>query len=176
MIQKKFFIATFVLASLMTLFIPTVFAKPAERNYTAHLSGKEWISRVNSTATYEPAVMTRAQGQAIFQFSKDGSMIYYKLIVANIENVTMAHIHIDVGEAPNGPIVVWLYPREPPPMLISGRFSGILAEGTITADDLVNLLDGMSLGDLEEYMMNGFAYVVVHTSQNPPGEIRGWIH
>jgi hypothetical protein len=31
-------------------------------------------------------------------FSEDGDGLYYKLIVANIENVTMAHIHV----APQG--------------------------------------------------------------------------
>ena len=36
---------------------------------------------------------SKAQGQAIFQVSDDGSEIGFKLMVANIENVTQAHIH-----------------------------------------------------------------------------------
>lgn len=37
---------------------------------------------------------TLGQGQAILQFSKDGMQLTYKLITANIENITMAHIHL----------------------------------------------------------------------------------
>jgi hypothetical protein len=53
------------------------------RNFRAHLSGDEEV----------PAVDTRARGQTIFQLSKDGSELSYKLIAANIENITQAHIH-----------------------------------------------------------------------------------
>lgn len=173
--NKRIILTTAILALLVILFAPTALAKPPERNYVAHLSGKEWISMVNPEATYGP-IMTGAQGQAIFQFSQDGSEIYYKLIVANIEDVIMAHIHIDDGVVPNGPIVVWLYPRTPPPQLIPGRTQGILAEGTITSTDLTGPLAGMTLTQLMDDMMSGLAYVVVHTSQNPAGEIRGWVH
>jgi len=51
----------------------------------------------------------------------------------------------------------------------------MLAKGTITAEDLVGPLAGMSLNDLRMAMMQGLTYVNVHTSQYPPGEIRGQI-
>jgi hypothetical protein len=140
--------------------------------FVANLSGRTWTSRV-SNVTY--TIDTRAQGQAIFQFNDDKTEIKFMLIVANIENVTMAHIHIDDGAAV-GPIVVWLYPREPPLKLIPGRFNGVLAMGTITSSNLVGPLAGMTLNDLLAKMQAGLAYVVVHTSQHPPGEIRGFIH
>ena len=41
-----------------------------------------------------PAVVTGAQGQATFKLSADGQSITYKLNVANIEDVTQAHIHL----------------------------------------------------------------------------------
>jgi len=141
-------------------------------NFVAHLSGKEWISRVDPAVTY--TINTLAQGQVIFHLSKDGTELSYKVIVANIENVTMAHIHLDTGVA-LGPIVVWLYPKNPPPQLIPGRTDGILAQGTITSADLVGPLSGKSLNDLLAEIENGHAYVVLHTSQHPPGEIRGWV-
>jgi hypothetical protein len=79
-----------------------------QKNFRAHLSGDEEV----------PAVDTRAQGQAIFQLSRDGMTLHYKLIVANIEDVLMAHIHLaPAGE--NGPIVVWLYPSAPPPRMFN---------------------------------------------------------
>lgn len=152
---------------------PEVFTVPvfngvgatAVENLRAHARGREEV----------PPVDTRAQGQAVFQVSDDGEELTYKLIVANIEDVLMAHIH----QAPagvNGPIVVWLYPSAPPPQLIPGRTQGVLAEGTITAGDLTGPLEGMDLDDLLADLRGGNAYVNVHTEANPPGEIRGQIH
>lgn len=164
--------------SLLSVFALGVCAAPAlgmapVMNFRAHLSGKEWVSRVDPSTTY--AIDTSAQGQVIFQLQKGGTELYFKLIVANIQNVTMAHIHIDNGEKV-GPIVVWLYPRNPPLKLIPGRFDGVLAEGTITEANLVGELEGHPLSDLIAKIQEGLAYVVVHTSQHPPGEIRGWIN
>lgn len=157
--------------ALGILATPTFGIAPSNRNFAAHLSGKTWTSKV-SGVTY--AIDTQAQGEVTFKVSKDGRSIDFKLIVANIENITMAHIHIDNG-AVVGPIVVWLYPRTPPLQLIPGRFDGILAEGTITASDLIGIMAGMTINDLVDRMNSGLAYVVVHTSQHPPGEIRAFL-
>jgi hypothetical protein len=135
-----------------------------ERSFVAVLSGAEEV----------PPVDTRARGQASFQLSHDGTELSYRLIVANIENVSMAHIHLAPAGA-NGPVVAWLYPGGPPPQLIEGRFQGVLAEGTITAGDLVGPLAGATLADLVDELSAGNAYVNVHTSQFPPGEVRGQI-
>lgn len=119
-----------------------------------------------------PAVMTEARGAAHFQLSKDGAEVTYWLFVKDIENVTMAHIHLaPAGE--NGPVVVWLYPEAPPPQLIEGTFTGVLATGTFGAEDLVGPLAGMTLDDRMEQLGPEDAYVNVHTSANPGGEIRG---
>lgn len=135
------------------------------RNFRTHAHGGEEV----------PAVDTDAQGQAIFQLSKDGEELSYKLIVANIENVFMAHIHL-APAGQNGGIVVWLYPSEPPPQLIEGRTQGVLAQGVIDSDDLVGALAGEDLDALVAEMRSGNAYVNVHTEQNPGGEVRGQIH
>lgn len=121
-----------------------------------------------------PVRDTGAQGQAIFQVNEDGTAISYKLIVANIENVTQAHIHL-APAGMNGGIVAWLYPAAPPAQLILGRTQGILGEGEITESSLVGTLGDKPLSDLLDAMRNGGAYVNVHTSQFPPGEIRGQI-
>jgi CHRD domain len=116
---------------------------------------------------------SQAQGQAIFQVSDDGSEIQYKLIVANIENVTQAHIHCCANTEGTAGIVVWLYPAAPPARLIPGRSQGALAEGAITQASLVGSLAGQPLSVLLDRIASGLAYVNVHTSQFPPGEIRG---
>jgi hypothetical protein len=52
----------------------------------------------------------------------------------------------------------------------------MLADGTITAANLVGALAGQPLSALVEALSSGGAYVNVHTQQNPGGEIRGQIH
>lgn len=133
-------------------------------NFGAHLSGDQEV----------PPADTQATGQAIFKLSKDGSTLAYKVMVANIQNVTMAHIHM-AAAGQNGGVVVWLYPSGPPPQLIPGKSSGILVEGTITAGDLVGNLAGEALEALVAEMAAGGTYVNVHTSQFGGGEIRGQI-
>lgn len=51
------------------------------RNYNAHLSAPDGVE-------------SQGQGQAIFRFSKEGTELYYKINVANVENIIMAHIHL----------------------------------------------------------------------------------
>lgn len=147
----------------VTLTSGSVFAS-SSRNFRTHLSGENEV----------PPVETQATGQAIFKLSKDAQVLYYKLIVANIEDVLQAHIHL-ASEGQNGAIVVWLYPSEPPAMLIPGRFNGVVAMGTITDPDLVGPLAGSPINDLIEQIEAGNTYVNVHTSSNPTGEIRGQI-
>lgn len=92
--------------------------------------------------------------------------------MANIENVTHAHIHMAPAGS-NGAIVAWLYPGGPPAQLIPGRSSGTLGEGTITAASLVGPLAGQPLSALVSALDTGNAYVNVHTTQFPGGEVRG---
>jgi len=134
-------------------------------NHRAHLNGANEV----------PARDTLAQGQAIFQLNADGTELRFRLIVANIENVTQAHIHCCVNTEGNAGVVAWLYPAGPPAQLIPGRTQGTLAEGVITQASLVGSLAGSPLSVLVDRINSGLAYVNVHTSQFPPGEIRGQI-
>lgn len=130
------------------------------RNFRAHLSAL-------------PDVDTDAQGQATFRLGTDDGEMGYRLVVANIEDVLMAHIHL----RPSGGVAVWLYPEEgPPPELIPGRFDGVLAEGTITDDDVAGP-DGVdTLAALVEELRAGNGFVRVHTGEHPVGEIEGDVH
>lgn len=149
-----------------------VYASPAEqRNFVAPLSGNEEV----------PARDTNARGLAKFQLSREGGELSYKLIVVNIENVAAAHIHCAPAGV-NGPVGVTLFVGSPG----SGRFDGVLAEGTITAPDAGNGCGWMSLDNVLDAMQSGNAYVNVHTNDGvappntgpgdfPGGEIRGQI-
>jgi hypothetical protein len=164
--MRRFIILVGLLLLIAVVAAAGVAAKPAhQRNFVAPLSGAEEV----------PPADTQARGLAKFQLSKDGSELHYKLIVANIENVTQAHIHGPAPVGVNTGIVVWLYPSAPPAQLIPDRFNGVLAEGVITDGDLIGALAGKTVADLVAMIQEGNAYVNVHTSQFPPGEIRGQI-
>lgn len=134
------------------------------KNFRAHLSGGDEV----------PANASLAQGQAIFQLSKNGTELSYKLIVANLDNVSASHIHI-APAGTNGGVVAFLYPSAPPSVLIPGTTNGILAEGVITAANLRGSLSGQPLSTLIDAMVAGNAYVNAHTTAYPGGEIRGQI-
>ena len=122
-----------------------------------------------------PPRQTRAQGQLVLKLNADGTAIDYKLLVANIDDVTQAHIHLaPPGVA--GPVIAWLYPAAPPAQHIPGRFDGVLAEGVITDGQVVGPLAGQGLAALLAAIHAGNAYANVHTVQFPPGEIRGQVH
>jgi hypothetical protein len=130
------------------------------KSFKAHLSGDQEV----------PPAETNATGQANFKLSKDGDELHFKLIVANIENVTASHIHLaQVGQ--NGPVVTFLYGSG----LIEGRTDGILAEGVITEGNLIGLLKDEPLESLISAIEAGNAYVNVHTEFFRGGEIRGQI-
>ena len=163
--MKKYFrIIGIVTVLIVALVMATTPALAARKNFIATLSGGQEV----------PSVDTHARGVAIFQLNDDGTELKYKLIVSNIEDILMSHIHLGITGV-NGPVVAWLYPDGPPPVLIPGRTNGILAEGTITADDLVGPLVGQPLSALLDALNNDGAYVNVHTTATPGGEIRGQI-
>ena len=162
----------FVIVAISVLSLVSI-AAAANRNFRTHLTGDEEV----------PVRVTGAQGQAIFQLSKDGTQLHYKLNVANIENVVAAHIHVGpVGT--NGEVVTFLYGPVAPG---GGRISGRIAQGTITAANLINSLAGRPLSALRAEIESGNTYVNVHTNDGiaptntgpgdfPGGEVRGQIH
>ena len=133
-------------------------------NFRAHLTGDQEV----------PPRETLATGQAIFQLSKDGMSLSYKIIVANLDNLTMSHIHV-ANESSNGPVVAWLYPPAPPASLIPNTSNGILQEGVITKANLTGILAGKELSDLLNLITAKQTYVNIHTTKYPGGEIRGQI-
>jgi hypothetical protein len=142
------------------------------RNAATPLSGGEEV----------PARDTHARGTAVFHLSEDGSALAYQLIVANIDNVVASHIHLAAAGV-NGPVVAFLFGNAPAG---GGRVDGVLAEGTITAANLVGPLAGQPFSALTDAILAGNAYVNVHTNDGvdppntgagdfPGGEVRGQI-
>jgi hypothetical protein len=117
---------------------------------------------------------SQAGGKATFELNKEGTVLHYKLVVTNAQDVTMAHIHL-APPGKDGQVAAWLYPSGPPPMLKPGKFEGTLADGDIKAGNLQGDLAGKPLTDLIGKIEAGEAYVNVHTQKMPGGEIRGQI-
>ena len=155
-----------VLVAICTLSGMAAAQPPDAKNFVAHLSGDEEV----------PPVDTSAQGQAIFHLF-DTEELLYKLIVANIEGVTQAHIHCGV-EGVNGPVVVFLFGLIPDGV----DANGVLAQGTLTNSDVIPRPDSAlcpggvaNFDQLIAKMRSGETYANVHTLANPGGEIRGQI-
>lgn len=143
--------------------IPAFVSAGESDHFVSPLSGGEEV----------PAVNTRARGNAVLTLSDDGTVLHYKLIVANIDNVTQSHIHLAPAGS-NGPVVVFLYGFNPAGI----STNGILAEGDITAANLIARAAigfGATMPELVAALRNGTAYVNVHTMAFPPGEIRGQV-
>lgn len=98
--------------------------------------------------------------------------LHFKLIVANIEDITMGHIHLDNVL---GPVSVWLHDFDTgAPSLEEGRIDGVLAEATITDGEVGGPID--TVDDLIAEIDDGNAFVNVHSIDFPGGEIGGEIH
>ncbi|MEM4782432.1 MAG: CHRD domain-containing protein [Halalkalicoccus sp.] len=122
-----------------------------------------------------PPVDTNASGQATFEVSEDGSAVHFEVYIDCIRNVNQGHVHLG-SEDENGPVVAWLYPESQEPETMEGlNREFVLAEGTLTEEDLVGPFEGESVEALAEAMADGETYVNIHSEQNPGGEIRGQI-
>lgn len=139
--------------------VGTAGARGRVRSFRALLSG----------AAHDQADETDAVGLA--KFLQAGVEVHFLLLVANIEDVRMAHIHL---EAVGGPVSVWLHDFETAaPELLEGEVSGPISHGTITDDHVSGPID--TVEDLVGEIEDGNAFVNVHTEAFPGGEIGGQI-
>ena len=115
-------------------------------------------------------VKTDAKATAMFEFNADETEATFKLEVKKLKDATAAHIHMAVP-GKEGDVVVVLFSGSAK----MGEFTGMLAEGKITAAALVGPMAGKKVSDLADEMAKGKLYVNIHTKQNPDGELRGKI-
>lgn len=115
-----------------------------------------------------PPVETDAIGLTLFQVNRARSVVNYAILVDNIEDVFAAHIHC-AAPGVNGPVGVTLFGGEtvtPNNLLVRSRFRG---------PDPGNSCGWTTLRDVLAAIDSGNAYVNVHTTTNPGGEIRGQV-
>lgn len=139
-------------------------------------------------------IATRAQGHAKVEVIDEGTALNFKVKVAGIENLLMAHIHIAPGPVeltdPAGPVAFWFTGGPPPGTTVSERVNGTLAEGYIVTNGDLVVWDASdtTAGTIEGLITaieEGRASVVVHTDDLDPdtptgvagdsraGELRG---
>jgi hypothetical protein len=130
--------------------------------------GGEFDATLTGAAERPDPVTTDASGSATVDVDEDGGT--FEVEVEYITDVTLAHIHIgDANTA--GPIAVELFNAGGNPVDFTDRAT--LATGTCDETD-INPASGVdTMEELIEALENGNAYVNVHTSANPAGEIRG---
>jgi hypothetical protein len=115
-----------------------------------------------------PPVETDAIGISIIKVNRTQRAVHYTILVHDIEEVIAAHIHC-APPGVNGPVGVTLFGGEtvtPDNLLVSGRFR---------APDPGNGCEWTTLSDVLSAISSGNAYVNVHTTANPGGEIRGQV-
>jgi len=157
--------------TLVALF--TALALPAwaqgRGNKTTQLQGFEEV----------PAISTPATGRFTARINQEENTIAYELSYSGLQgSITQAHIHF-AQKGVNGAIVIFLcsnlgngpagtQPCPPSPGSISG---------TADADDVLAVsAQGIGAGQMHKVlraMRSGIAYVNVHSTLFPGGEIRG---
>jgi len=134
-----------------------------------------------------PAVSTVAMGEFEARVANDGLSVDWTLVYDGLQGgVQQAHIHFG-QKSVNGTIVVWLCgtagfagptgtqtcPGQ------GGRLTGtITAANVVTQTSAGGIAQQLTTGELAELidaMRSGVAYVNVHSTISPGGEIRGQI-
>jgi len=161
------------LAASLVLLASTPYAFAQSGPLRAELIGYEEV----------PSVATRADGVFEARVGHDGQSVDYTLAFAGLQGtVTQSHIHF-AQKSVNGSIIVWLCgsatnpgPAGTPACPQSGTVSGTFTSSNVLASSIAT--QQLAAGDLASFieaMQSGIAYVNVHTSLSPGGEIRGQV-
>lgn len=127
-----------------------------------------------------PSVSTPAAGLLLADIDARAGRIAYELRFGGLEGTpTQAHIHIGQQHT-NGGVSVFLCDSatnaDPtgaaPPCPASGRVSGLITAGNVVGPSAQGLSPG-EFAELVAAIRSGAAYVNVHSTRFPGGEIRG---
>lgn len=130
-------------------------AQESTQKFSAKLSGKDEVPSNESPST----------GLAWVNIM--GDKISYKVNVTDMDKVNAAHIHLG-GSGKNGPVVLTLFKGGP-----TEQVNGTVGQANVTASNFEGPMKGKQVSDLVTEINNGTAYVNVHTTDFPNGEIRG---
>ena len=127
-------------------------------------------------------VSTTATGQASVEVIDGGTALAFRVNVAGIDNLLMAHIHVAPNPVmvtdPAGPVAFWFTGGPPPGSTVTETVNGRLAEGYIITDGQVATWDvtdpaAGTVQGLIAAIADGRASVIVHTDDLDPSTPTG---
>ncbi len=135
-----------------------------------------------------PPVATQASGSFSATLSSDGTTLSYTVKYANLNaQVLFSHIHFGLTKEVGG-VMVFLcgpaagapggppagFPNPPAcPDSTSGTVSGSVTAANVVGPNSQGITPGADFAKVVQAMREGAAYVNVHSSRSPGGEIRG---
>ena len=142
----------------------------------ASVSAQSEMAATLSGNNEVPMVNTIGFGSTTFDVNVSGGVIgvNYELVVNNVTDAFMAHIHCGMpGE--NGPVMAFL--AGPTPGTGAQDLNGVWVRAKLTEKSITSTTTacGVTLFDMITAMASGRMYVNVHTRANAGGEIRGQI-
>jgi hypothetical protein len=172
--MKRRLILIPVLAALTVSLIPAIATAsdheaPRVEVVHARMTGDQQVPNpVDSTG----------KGRAVFVIDHWTETVRFVVMATRIDEVTESHIHL-APAGQNGPPVAFLFDYDDVPLNIGtateGTTRGFVSQGTISQDDLLGTVPGLTMADLIDALTSGGAYVNVHSLDFVPGEIRGQI-
>jgi CHRD domain len=132
---------------------------------TASANDLKFTAELTGAQERPTPVTTEGEGEA--KFESDGTSVAFELKWKDLSSPAIsAHIHCG-GPEETGPVGVTLFAGT---MATEGE-----VQGSFTAPDAGNACGWVTLADVLGAMATGDAYVNVHTTRFPGGEIRGHV-
>ena len=158
---------------------PTAASNDDATTFRAHLRG------INETPG---PVATQATGSFTAALSSDGSSLSYSVSYTNLNaQVLFSHIHFAFTKE-NGGVMVFLcgpaagapggppagFPNPPAcPDTTSGTVTGSVTAANVVGPNSQGITPGADFAKVVQALREGAAYVNVHSTRSPGGEIRG---
>ena len=157
----------------VAILLTSLFALPA-------LANGSHIGAILRGYSEVPSVNSKAHGTFEARVASDWLSVNYTLTFDGLQApVQQAHIHF-AQKRVNGPIIVWLCgttalpgPAGTPTCPQSGTVTATFTTTNVLASPTTQQLPAGDIGDMISAMLAGAAYVNVHTTASPGGEIRG---
>ena len=132
--------------------------------------GGDEFGAVLSGGEEVPPVTTTASAVAMFRLNDDGTLSYELRAMGPVQAATAAHIHLGAYKQ-NGPVVHVLYGPSSGENFNAGD---LISSGTVNDINVIARPGFVpSVANLAERIRQGRAYVNLHTTNFPGGEIRG---
>lgn len=169
-------------------FLPIAAAALLAMAASTAFADKDSTIRAKLTGFQEvPSVSTAASGSFVAELSADGQLFDYQLTYDGLQgSVQQAHIHFG-QRGVNGTIVIWLCgtggnivprpalagPLGTPTCMQSGTVTGQVSASNVVAGAAAQQIGAGEFPEVLAAIRAGVAYVNVHTTLSPGGEIRG---